>query len=93
MTRDELRQQVLDSLSEIAPEADLQKLRVDVSLRDQLDIDSMDYLNFMIALSKKLKVDIPERDYPKLASLESCAEYLECKTKNPHDSAIPARQR
>lgn len=81
MTRDDIRQQVLDALSEIAPEADLQKLRADVSLRDQLDIDSMDYLNFMIALSKKLKVDIPERDYPKLASLESCTEYLNAKLR------------
>lgn len=79
MTRDDIRQQVVDALSEIAPEADLQKLRADVSLRDQLDIDSMDYLNFMIALSKNLKVDIPERDYPKLASIEGCTDYLNAK--------------
>jgi acyl carrier protein len=79
MTRDDIRQQVIDALSEIAPEADLQRLRADVSLRDQFDIDSMDYLNFMIALSKNLKVDIPERDYPKLASIESCTDYLNAK--------------
>lgn len=76
MTREEVRQHVLNALSEIAPEADLQTLRPNLSVRDQLDIDSMDYLNFMIALSKSLQVDVPERDYPKLASLDSCVDYL-----------------
>jgi acyl carrier protein len=83
MTPDEVRQHVLHALTEIAPEADLQSLRPNVSLRDQLDIDSMDYLNFMIALSKSLSVDIPERDYPKLASVESCVDYLNRKIPNP----------
>jgi acyl carrier protein len=76
MTLEEIRQHVLSELSAIAPEANLQALRSNVSLRDQLDIDSMDYLNFMIALNKNLGVEIPERDYPKLASIDSCVEYL-----------------
>lgn len=76
MTLEELRQHVLHELSAIAPEANLQSLRPNVSLRDQLDIDSMDYLNFMIALNKNLGVEIPERDYPKLVSIDSCVEYL-----------------
>jgi acyl carrier protein len=87
MTREEILQQVLNALSEIAPEADPQKLRPAVSLRDQLDIDSMDFLNFMIALSKNLLVDIPERDYPKLASLDSCTEYLQTKVHSRLDKA------
>jgi len=76
MTLEEIRQHILSELSAIAPEANLQSLRSNVSLRDQLDIDSMDYLNFMIALNKNLGVEIPERDYPKLASIDSCVEYL-----------------
>lgn len=76
MTRDELRQTVLQVLGQIAPEADLDRLRPNVPLREQLDLDSMDYLNFIIALHEATQVDIPERDYPRLASLNGCVEYL-----------------
>jgi acyl carrier protein len=48
----------------------------DVPFRDQLDLDSMDYLNFVIALHAALGVEIPEADYPKLATLEACVDYL-----------------
>ncbi len=63
-------------LSEIAPEADLASLKPDVSFRDQLDIDSMDFLNFVIALHEKLHLEIPETDYPKLTTLNGCMEHL-----------------
>jgi acyl carrier protein len=76
MTRDEIRTTVLRTLGEIAPEADLSTLKADVSFRDQLDVDSMDLLNFVIALHAMLHVDIPEVDYPKLATLEGCVDYL-----------------
>jgi acyl carrier protein len=76
MTRDELRATVLRVLGEIAPEADLSLLKPDLRIRDQLDIDSMDALNFFIRLHKELKVEIPEADYPKLVSLNGCVEYL-----------------
>jgi acyl carrier protein len=76
MTRDEIRAIVLRTLGEIAPEADLSTLEPDVSFRDQLDVDSMDLLNFVIALHAVLHVDIPEVDYPKLATLDGCVEYL-----------------
>jgi acyl carrier protein len=76
MTRDELRAAVLRVLGEIAPEADLAALRPDVPLRDQLDVDSMDLLNFVIGLHQALGVDIPEADYATLATLDSCVEYL-----------------
>ncbi|MGH7165428.1 MAG: acyl carrier protein, partial [Nitrospiraceae bacterium] len=61
---------MLRILGEIAPEADLSTLKPDVNFRDQLDIDSMDFLNFVIALHEALRVEIPEADYPKLASLD-----------------------
>jgi acyl carrier protein len=76
MTKEELKRTVLRVLGEIAPEADLSQLKPDMRIRDQLDIDSMDALNFIIGLHKELKVEIPEADYPKLITLNSCTEYL-----------------
>lgn len=73
---EDLRATILRTLGEIAPEADLGSLKPDVDLRDQLDIDSMDFLNFVIALHEQLHVDIPEADYPKLSTLNGCVEYL-----------------
>ena len=76
MTRDEIKGTVLRLLGEVAPEADLTRLKPDVSIRDQLDIDSMDFLNFVIAVHESLHVEIPETDYPKLATLDGCVAYL-----------------
>lgn len=75
-TADEVKSTVLRILGEIAPEADLVSLKPDVSFRDQLDVDSIDFLNFVIALHKELRVEIPEADYPKLATLKGCVEHL-----------------
>ena len=76
LTTDEIKSTVLRMLGEIAPEADLTAVKPDVSFRDQLDIDSMDFLNFVIAVHEALHVEIPEADYPKLATLNGCVEYL-----------------
>lgn len=76
MTKDEIRATVLQALGAIAPEADPSRLRPDTALRKQLDLDSMDVLNFVIALHTALGVEIPETDYPKLATLDGCVEYL-----------------
>ena len=76
MTNEEIRSTVLRILGEIAPEADLNQLKPDVSFRDQLDIDSMDFLNFVIALDEDLHVSIPESEYAKLSSLNSSVELL-----------------
>lgn len=76
MTNEELGRTVLELLGNITPEADPTALRPDVSFRDQLDIDSMDLLNFVISLHKHFGVDIPERDYPKLMTLNGCVAYL-----------------
>lgn len=76
MSRDEVRATVLRVLGEIAPEADFAGVRPDVDLREQLDLDSMDMLNAMIGLHEALGVDIPERDYPQLATLDGCVDYL-----------------
>jgi acyl carrier protein len=76
MTEIEIREAVLRVLGNIAPEADLNRLKPQARLRDQLDIDSMDFLNFVIGLHQELRVEIPERDYGRLATLVGCIEYL-----------------
>ena len=76
MTHAEIRSLVMRALETIAPEARGQTLAPDVPLRDQLDLDSMDTLNFVIALHEALQVDIPEADYAKLATLDGAVAYL-----------------
>jgi len=76
LTPDEIRQTVLRLLGEIAPEADLTALKPGVSFRDQLDIDSMDFLNFVIMIHKTFGVEIPEADYPQYGTLNGCVEQL-----------------
>jgi acyl carrier protein len=76
MTPDDIRAAVLRALGGVAPEADLEHLKSDVSFREQLDIDSMDFLNFVIALHKALRIEISEKDYPKLTTLDACVAYL-----------------
>ena len=76
MTKEQVKEVVLRVLGQIAPEADLSQIKTNLRIRDQLDIDSMDLLNFVIGLHKELKVEIPEADYPKLATLDGCIDYL-----------------
>jgi acyl carrier protein len=76
MTPDEIRTLVLGAIHRVAPEADPTALELDVPLREQLDIDSMDFLKFVIELHKVLGVDVPEKDYPKLTTIDSCVDYL-----------------
>jgi acyl carrier protein len=83
MTRDELRKKVLQSLQQIAPEADLSKLKPKAPFRDQLDLDSMDLLNFLVRLHEELGIDIPEREYGKLTTLDACVDYLSAKFAAP----------
>lgn len=79
MNDDQLRKIVLRALADIAPEIEGEDLAPDVNFRDQVDIDSMDFLNFIIALHEELGVDIPETDYPELFSLDGAAAYLKAK--------------
>ena len=76
MTAQEIRQVIIEALSAIAPEGDYDTLRGDRPLREQLDIDSFDFLNVVIRLHDKLGVDVPEVDYPKLATLDGATAYL-----------------
>jgi acyl carrier protein len=76
VTPDEIRATILRTLGDIAPEADMASIEPAAPLRDQLDLDSMDVLNFVVALDKALGVQVPEVDYPKLATLDGCVAYL-----------------
>lgn len=75
MTND-LRAAVLAVLARIAPEADLDALPDDVDLREELDIDSIDFLNLMVGIYESLGVDVPEEDYPQCFTLAGCVAYL-----------------
>lgn len=77
MTNDEIRETVVRILQEIAPEADPEQIEPNVDLRDQLDIDSMDFLNFVIGVHEELHVEIPEGDYPQLVTLDGLVEYVQ----------------
>lgn len=76
MTPDEIRRQVLDCLGRVVPETDPAGIAPGVPLRDQLDIDSMDFLRFVIELDEALHVPVPESDYHKIATLDGCVQYL-----------------
>ncbi len=72
----QLRTLVLDTLRGIAPEIEVDALRGDRPLRNQVDLDSMDWLNFLLGLHEKLRVDIPETDYARLVTLDDVLAYL-----------------
>lgn len=75
----ELHDIVLDALLDVAPDLDRADLGPEVDLRQDLDIDSMDYLNFIVRLHERLAVEIPESDYPRLRTPGGCVEYLQAK--------------
>jgi acyl carrier protein len=77
MTRDEISDAILDILGDIAPDEDLSDLKDDVAFRDQLELDSMDFLDIVMELRKRYRIQIPEEDYGQLASMESTCNYLE----------------
>lgn len=76
MAKDKLRKEVLEALQEVAPETDTEAIDPGVNFRDQCEIDSVDFLNFVLALERRLGVKIPEMDYPRLSSLDGCTGYL-----------------
>ena len=71
-----IRKRVIDIIAEIAADEDLSNIDDNVRLRDQLDLDSMDFLDIVMELKKKYKIEVPQDDYPKLATMKSCIEYL-----------------
>lgn len=79
MSDQQVRSIVVDIIETVAPDADVSDLKDDVALREQLDLDSMDFLDIVMELRKRYKVEVPKEDYPQLASLDSCVAYLKPK--------------
>ncbi len=77
MNTDDIRSEVLSVLTGIAPEVDADDIEDDELLRDQVDLDSMDWLNFLIGIHKKLQVEIPESDYASLRTLADVVRYVD----------------
>jgi acyl carrier protein len=76
MTDNDIRNLVLGIISDIAPDEDLSNVKPAVRLRDQLDLDSMDFLDIVMELRKRHQIEVPEADYMKLSTLDGCVEYL-----------------
>ena len=76
MTIDEIKNVILEIIQDIDDEADFTDLDPSEALRDQLDLDSMDFLDIVMELRKRYQIQIPEADYPQLATLDSCVTYL-----------------
>lgn len=82
MTRDKIKDLIIEIIQDIDEDASTGNLNPDAELRDQLDLDSMDFLDIVMELRKRYKLQIPEEEYPRLATLNSCVDYLEPKLKD-----------
>jgi acyl carrier protein len=91
MTDAALRARILELLVEVAPDVDPAAVRPAEDFRRQFDFDSMDLFSFATAIHAKFGIDIPERDYRQLASLEKCAAYVESRMRAQGTPPAPAR--
>jgi len=76
MNRAEIIQSIVDIIHTIAPDEDVSNLKTDVRLREQIELDSMDFLDIVMELRKRYGVHVPEEDYKELATLDGCVAYL-----------------
>jgi acyl carrier protein len=76
MSDQAVRDIILGIIAVVAPDADLSDVKNDARLRDQLELDSMDFLDIVMELRKRYKIEVPKEDYPQLATLDSCVAYL-----------------
>jgi len=76
MSPKDVKDIVLNIISTVSPDADLSDVKEEEPLRDQLDMDSMDFLDIVMELRKRFKIEVPKEDYPQLATLAGCVSYL-----------------
>ncbi|HEY7487146.1 MAG TPA: acyl carrier protein [Streptosporangiaceae bacterium] len=76
MTPDQARDIIIDALHQVAPEIDIDMVKGDAEFRDSVELDSLDFLNFVELVSKRSGVRIDEDDYPELATVDSCVDFL-----------------
>jgi acyl carrier protein len=77
MTAPDIREAILEILSDIVPDDDVSQLQDDLPFREQLELDSMDFLDIVMELRKRYRIQVPEEDYGQLASMASTVAYLE----------------
>jgi len=82
MTKEETREAIINIIADIAPDEDLSSLDDNEPLRDQIELDSMDFLDIVMELRKRYKIEVPEDDYPQLATMNGCIEYLSPKLQD-----------
>ena len=76
MTMEDVRQIILSILADIAPDEDISSIDDNTKLRDQIDLDSMDFLDIVMELRKRFNIEVPEKDYEHLTTLAGCVSYL-----------------
>ena len=76
MTTEEVKQAILDIIKDITPDEDISSLNDSLPLREQIDLDSMDFLDIVMELRKRYGIEVPEQDYPQLATMNSAVAYL-----------------
>jgi acyl carrier protein len=81
MTREQIKETVLIIIAQIIPDEDLSDLKNDIPIREQVDLDSMDFLDIVMELRKRYGIEVPEDDYIHLATLDSTVAYLEPRMK------------
>jgi acyl carrier protein len=77
MTGEDVRQAIISILTDIAPDEDVSAINDQDNLRDQIDLDSMDFLDIVMELRKRFNIEVPEKDYGQLATMASCVTYLQ----------------
>lgn len=82
MTKEQIKVTILEIISQIIPDEDLGHLKGDIPIREQVELDSMDFLDIIMELRKRYGIEVPESDYTELATLDSSAAYLEPRMKN-----------
>ena len=82
MNSQEIRNMVVEVIENIVPDEDLSNLKGDVSLRDQIELDSMDFLDIIMQLRKRYSIEVPEDDYMELSTLDGSVAYLEPRMKD-----------
>ena len=81
MTKEEIRSIVLEIIAQIVPDEDLSNLKSDVRIRDQIELDSMDFLDIIMQLRKRYGIEVPEDDYMELSTIDGSVAYLEPRMK------------
>jgi acyl carrier protein len=82
MTRQQIRETILEIIAQIVPDEDLSNLKGDVPIREQVELDSMDFLDIIMELRKRYGIEVPEDDYTQLATLDGSVDYLESRMKD-----------